>query len=365
LFARCGAGYVVLVTKHHDGFTLWPSRHPNPHRPGFHARRDLAGELAHAVRRRGLRFGVYYSSALDWSFTSTPIRSFGDLITSGPVTREYRQYVWDHWHELIERFQPDLLWSDIGYPPGVKLPELFAGYYNSLPEGVVNDRWTQIPGILRNPPGRWVISQIAQAAMKKGTMDQIQVPHCDYHTTEYSGITEITSYKWEACRGIGNSFGYNRAETEEDYLKPADLLPSLVDIVSKNGNLLLNVGPCADGSIHPAQAQALEGMGTWLRVNGGAIFGTRPWQRYKDTVAPGVDVRYTCRDEALYAVLMTPAGEEPLLFPGLSLPAGACVVLLDSGEGLAFQPEAGGLQVTLPTSAQLAPLKVIRFLPWK
>ena len=365
LFARCGAGYVVLVTKHHDGFTLWPSRHPNPRCPDFHARRDLVGELARAVRSRGLRFGVYYSSALDWTFTSKPIRSFGDLMTSGPVTHEYRRYVWDHWHELIERVQPDLLWSDIGYPSGVKLAELFAAYYNTLPEGVVNDRWTQTPNMLRNPPGRWVINRMVKAALKKGTMDQLQVPHSDFRTTEYTGMPEITSYKWEACRGIGNSFGYNRVETESDYLKPIDLLPNLADIVSKNGNLLLNVGPCADGSIHPAQVKALAGMGSWLRDNGMALFGTHPWQKYKDTVAPGVDVRYTCHNEALYAVLMTPAGEEPLLFPGLSLPTGACVDLLDSGERLAFQPETDGLRVTLPASAQQVPLKVIRFLPLK
>jgi len=256
---------VVLVTKHHDGFTLWPSRHPNPRQPEFHARRDHVGELARAVRRRGLRFGVYYSSALDWSFTSAPIRSFGDLTTRGPDSPEYRRYVWEHWQELIERIQPDVLWSDIGYPPRENLAALFAAYYNAVPEGVVNDRWMQIPAFLRNSPGRWVINRMVQTALKKGGMNQTQVPHSDFRTTEYTGMAEITPYKWEACRGIGNSFGYNQAETEDDYLKPADLLPNLVDIASKNGNLLLNVGPRADGSIHPAQVRALEGIGAWLQ----------------------------------------------------------------------------------------------------
>ena len=84
-FARSGARYVVLVTKHHDGYCLWPTDVPNPHRPGFHSSRDVVGELAEAVRARGLRFGVYYSGGLDWTFNDHPIGSFSDLLeaTSG------------------------------------------------------------------------------------------------------------------------------------------------------------------------------------------------------------------------------------------------------------------------------------------
>jgi alpha-L-fucosidase len=367
LFERSGARYVVLVTKHHDGFTLWPSRYPNPHHSGYHAERDLVGELATAVRRRGLRFGTYYSSALDWSFSQRPICNLSDLLASGPVSHEYRRYVRNHWEELIERVQPEILWSDIGYPPREALPELFAGYYNRIPHGLVNDRWLQFPLFLRNPLARWLIEQIAVQSLKKGGMTQLEVPHCDYRTTEYTGMPEITPYKWEACRGIGSSFGYNQAESDADYMKAGDLVAQLIDLTSKNGNLLLNVGPRADGWIHPAQVAALEGMGAWLKTNGLAIYNTRPWIRFKDQVAPGVEVRYTCGGDNLYVSLTTPLPPEihTLTLPNLQVPPGARLTLLDSGQPLAYQIENSELWVNLPLAAYSAGLKVIQITPWK
>lgn len=367
LFARAGARYVVLVTKHHDGFTLWPSRHPNPRRPGYHAERDLVGELAAAVRRKGLRFGTYYSSALDWSFSQRPIRNLSDLLASGPTSAEYRRYVRNHWEELIDRVQTEILWSDIGYPPREALPELFAAYYNRIPHGLVNDRWSQFPLFLRNRLARWLIEQIAVQAIKKGGMGQMQVPHCDYRTTEYAGMPTITPYKWEACRGIGSSFGYNQAESDSDYMKAGDLLSQLIDLTSKNGNLLLNVGPRADGWIHPAQVAALEGMGVWLKANGAAIYATRPWLRFKDQVAPGIEVRYTCRGDSLYASLTAPLLPKigSITLPNLQVPPGARLSLLDSGQVLDYQAENGRLRVSLPMSAYSEGLKVIEIVPWK
>ena len=108
LFQRAGARYVVLVTKHHDGFLLWPSQHLNPQRPDYHATRDIVGELQRSVTARGLKLGCYYSSALDWSFTPRPIQSMADLMTSGPTDRVYRDYVEQHWKELIDRYAADL-----------------------------------------------------------------------------------------------------------------------------------------------------------------------------------------------------------------------------------------------------------------
>ncbi len=365
LFERAGARYVVMVTKHHDGFTLWPSRRRNPRRTGYHAERDLVGELAAAVRRRGLRFGTYYSSPLDWTFTQSPIRSFGDLLSGGPAGAEYRLYVRQHWQELIERVRPDILWSDIGYPPHENLAELFAEYYNRVPEGVINDRWLQMGGLLRGPLGRWLINRVVEQSIKKGGVQQMLVPHCDFRTTEYAGMPEITETKWEACRGIGNSFGYNQAESDADYAPAGLLLAQLVDHVSKNGNLLLNIGPRADGRLHPAQTAALEGMGAWLRTCGAALYGTRPWLRFKDTLAPGLEVRYTCRDDTLNAVLMSATAETSLFFPNLNLPGAARVALLAGGQPLAWQTEAGGTRVTLPPQAAAQPFTVIQFTPWQ
>ena len=142
-FARTGARYVVLVTKHHDGYLLWPSRTPNPRRAGFQSRRDLVGELGEAVRARGMRFGLYYSGGLDWVFEPGPVRDLGGLLGTIPSDPAYAQYAVAHWRELVERYLPDVLWNDIGFPAGVNLNELLAWYYARRPEGAANDRFSQ------------------------------------------------------------------------------------------------------------------------------------------------------------------------------------------------------------------------------
>ncbi|KAA0238254.1 alpha-L-fucosidase, partial [bacterium] len=118
LIVAAGARYVVLVTKHHDGFALWPTGIENPHMPGWHTRRDVVGELARGIRERGLRFGVYYSGGLDWTFEPRPMLGVADLFASVPARDEYRQYADAHFRELIERYEPDVLWNDIAYPAG-------------------------------------------------------------------------------------------------------------------------------------------------------------------------------------------------------------------------------------------------------
>ncbi len=92
-------------------------------------------------------------------------------------------------------------------------------------------------------------------------------------------MDDITGYKWETCRGLGYSFGYNQVERPEHTIAERELIHLLVDIVAKNGNLLLNVGPMADGTIPQIQASRLSALGAWLDVNDEAIFGTRPWER--------------------------------------------------------------------------------------
>ena len=117
LFYRSGARYVVLVTKHHDGYTLWPSDVANPNRENWGSPRDMVGELASAVRARGMRFGTYYSTGLDWTFQMvTEGDRVRDIMMSAPSSQAYADYTYAHMVELIDRYQPDILWADIGYP---------------------------------------------------------------------------------------------------------------------------------------------------------------------------------------------------------------------------------------------------------
>jgi alpha-L-fucosidase len=255
LFASAGARYVVLTTKHHDGFLLWPSEHRNPKAPDFVASRDLVGELTEAVRGSGLRMGFYYSGGIDWLTHDQVIAAPKDFVRAVPPSEAYLGYATRHWQELIDRHAPCSMWNDIAFPgPVESIEELFAYYYERVPDGIVNDRWRMALG----PEGL-----------------EPSLPH-DVRTPEYRTVADITEKKWESVRGIGNSFGFNREEGPDEYLSAKELVHSFVDIVSKNGNLLINVGPRADGSIPEIQAERLRALGAWLDVAGEAIYGTRP-----------------------------------------------------------------------------------------
>lgn len=318
LFARAGAQYVVQVTKHHDGFCLWPTSIRNPHEPDWAATRDAVGDLATAVRARGMRFGVYYSGGLDWTFEPRPIRGIADGLAAVPLDPAYERYCDAHFRELIERYRPSVLWNDISYPPhGGALWRLMADYYEAVPEGVINDRFGPAPRWLARALRVPALSALADALVTRlvrrpdYTMAPPRPPHSDFRTPEYASFADAKPYKWESTRGIAHSFGMNDNEDEANLLDPAELVRSFVDIVAKNGNLLLNVGPTRDGVIHPREAARLEALGAWLAVNGEAIYGTRPWKRAADKTREGIEVRFTAKNEKVFAILLsTPAAGE-------------------------------------------------------
>lgn len=304
LFAQANARYVVPVTKHHDGFLLWPSDLPNPHRTGWSTSRDVIGELADAVRAHGMRYGLYYSGGPDWTFGHLPIRRIADIPHSIPDTPEYHRYVDAHWRELIRRYRPSILWNDIGSPPGAEPATLIADYYAQIPDGVVNDRF--------------------------GTADP------DVRTPEYARRADIDTEVWETVRAAGLSFGWNRQETE--ILTAAGLALLLADVVSKNGNLLLGVTPDDRGEIPAPQRDLLLGIGGWLDVHGEAIFGTRPWTRAEATTAAGRPVRFTSRGDVVYGIVPG-AGGDPAA--GVELPAGSPVRIIGP-DAFAFSPSGPG-----------------------
>jgi alpha-L-fucosidase len=278
LFAEAGARYVVLVTKHHDGFALWPSAVPHPTRPGWHAARDFVGELDGAVRRRCMRMGTYYSGGLDWAVQPGPIRNTLDTLTVAPQSAEYIAYADAQWRELITRYHPAVMWNDLGYPQNANALALFADFYNTVPDGVVNDRFVTLPPYTQH----------------------------DYVTPEFTVPDEPSAEKFETVRGMDRGFGYNQNSTEADYTPARGLLTQLIDVVSKNGKLLLNVGPMADGTIPAAQIERLQTIGAWLGGRGEAIFGTRPWLRAEGATAEGLAVRFTARKDGrtVYAIVL-------------------------------------------------------------
>jgi alpha-L-fucosidase len=293
------------VTKHHDGYALWPSAVTNPQQADWFSERDLVGELATAVRKRGMRFGTYYSTGLDWSFN---LVAEGDLVEdvmrSAPPGEAYGDYVFDQMSELIERYQPDLLWADIGYPTEGRLGELLQSYFAQVPDGVVNDRWGGVDAlgkIAAIPGAASVMKALARWMVKNADPLADDPARIGFKTAEYASLPGISPFKWESTRGLGASFAYNTEEIPEDRLTAQELVHFLVDTVAKNGNVLINVGPDSYGMIPDEQQAPLSGLGNWLQGNGEAIYGSKPWIREANT--RGRELRYTTKDNALYAIV--------------------------------------------------------------
>lgn len=361
LFAQAGAKYVVPVSKHHEGFLLWPAKRSNPFKPNYTAERNIIGELAAAVRAEGMRFGVYYSGGFDWTFSTRPMTDLLNAITTVPQSRQYVDYITDHLDDLVEQFRPAVLWNDIGTPGLMDLPALFARYYNAVPDGVVDDRFRRIPGlgplspILTRWPFRNYLMRKLRTVLGGGAgpldPDAAVDVHCDFVTPEYTVFPTIVEKKWETTRGLGMGFGYNQAEPEDRYLTVRELVHMLVDAVSKNGNMLLNVGPMADGTIPDVQRDRLGGLGKWLAANGDAIYGTRPWRRAEGRArADGGDipVRFTRKAPALYATLLAAPAGKSVVLTDVGITQTPQVFLLGLPDPLQSALQGGDLAVTIP-----------------
>jgi len=340
-FAAAGARYVVLVTKHHDGYCLWPSRVANPRRPDWCCPRDLVGELAAAVRGHGLKFGVYYSAGLDWTFDGRRIAGIGDLMAAIPLG-DYPAYADAQMRELIERVRPDVLWNDIAWPGDqASFYRLVADYYNAIPEGVINDRWLAANWLTRAmklAPVRMLADRVLTRVVKKAfekpdaKFAPPPPPHYDARTPEYAVFAEARREKWECVRGMDKSFGFNRMSLSSDFLSRDALIHSLCDITSKNGNLLLNVGPRGeDAQIPEPQLERLGWLASFTERNGEALYGTRPWKHAEGTTDEGIPVRFTHKDGTLYALLLGRPTGSSVTLKDLSLPTGTRARLLGTG----------------------------------
>ena len=247
MFKDAGANYVVLVTKHHDGYCLWDSKfQPEWNSVVSGPKRNIVEELTHAVRENGLRMGFYYSLP-EWSnprhiWMVDPDNEIGDYVDN---------YMVPQFKELVSRYKPDLLFSDGDWnntAEQLRSQELISWYYNTVgPDAIVNNRWGN--------------------GTKHGFL-----------TPEYSAGIANTEVPWAECRGLGRSFGLNRNEDLDNYLTDKELIQHFVELVAHGGGMTLNVGPYADGTIPLIQQERLKSLGNWLKINGEAIYGTRPYK---------------------------------------------------------------------------------------
>ena len=372
LFKESGARYVVPVFEHHDGFAMYDNGLSDWTAVKMGPRRDLAGDLAKAVRAEGLRLGAS-SHRVEHNFfleQGRNIRSdvndpkYADFygpahiwLEAGhgtPVSNDftYVSQAWaDDWLarscEIVEKYHPDIMYFDwwIGQPAiRGNLTRFAAFYYNE------SLKYAGQPGVINY----------------KDFAMQEESAVLDVERGQLAGTRPLA---WQTDTSISTkSWGYI---DNDSFRAPEPIVHQLIDIVSKNGNLLLNIGPRSDGTIPDETQHVLLEIGNWLKVNGEAIYGTRPWIVYGEgptQVAAGSfhdtdteaytaeDFRFTQKGGALYVIEMAwpPGGEaviktlNPGAFAGQPIQS---VTLLGSGEKPAFRQQPDGLHITLPAQA--------------
>lgn len=349
LFEKAGAKYVVLTAKHHDGFCLWPSAQADKtwgfpwNSVSTGPRRDLVGDLVTALNKTSVKPGIYYS-LYEWY---------------NPLWKTDRnRYAFEHalpqLHDLVTKYQPWVLWSDGDWdetPDTWRSPQFLAWLYSqsSVRDRVVtNDRWGS------------------------GT----RFHHAGVYTPEYEPNLEFEDHAWEESRGMGHSYGYNRAEDAGDYNSAQSLVLHLIDKVSRGGNFLLDIGPDGYGKIPPIMQERLLEMGKWLEVNGEAIYGTRRWRipsqwsegnrDYKYNAAhgdlllkqtvhpePGYAVKeafytYNPKANTLYVTLPKYPADNRVTLRGVQIPNNTEVTLLATKQRLRAEAIGGNTVITLP-----------------
>ena len=371
LFKRAGAKYVIPVAEHHDGFAMYDSGLSDWTVVKMGPHRDTTGELAKAVRAAGLHFGLS-SHRVEHNFFLGPGRTISSDINdpqyaafygpahnwlmnpSGTPLNDDFTYVSEAWvndwlaraAELVGKYHPDVVYFDWWIGQASIRPNLtrFAAfYYNSSLKygdhvGVINYK------------------------------DYAMQDHSGVLDIERGQLGDIRPLHWQTDTSVSNkSWGYINNDT---FKSPQFIVDQLVDIVSKNGNLLLNIGPRSDGTIPDEVQQVLLDVGAWLNVNGEAIYGTRPWRIYgegptkveagsfHDTDTANYtpeDFRFTTKGNVLYAIgLAWPANREAVIHslkPTTGDERVQNVELLGSDEKIHFEQSADGLHVQLPSKA--------------
>lgn len=325
LFKNAGAKYVVLTSKHHEGYTMWPSAVSfNWNVKDVGPNKDLLGELANATKAADLHFGVYHS-LYEWYNPLYAADKRSGFKTQNFVANKCLPEL----YELVNNYKPDIIWSDGDWEATAEYwnaTNFLAWLYNDSPvkdSVLVNDRW----GI------------------------NIPCKHGDfYNCKDRYNPGVLLPHKWENAMTLDHkSWGYRRLMNINDVLSVDELITTLVQTVSCNGNLLVNVGPRKDGTIDPIFQERLLQMGDWLKINGEAIYESRPWQRQNDTI--NKSVWYTSKGDVVYAIILKPVSGGQVWVGALSsknIGPATEMTILGSDEALAFKSDSIGTLISIP-----------------
>ncbi len=354
---NAGMRYVVFTTKHHDGFCMFDSKYTDYKITGKdcpfhdHAKADVSKYIFDAFRQKGFRTGAYFSKP-DWHCPdywapewATPDRCNNYDIRKYPDRwKKFEDYTYGQIEELTTRYgEMDILWLDGGWvrPDSTITDEVRSWGYN-LPKWGQNIDMSRIARMARrNQPGILIVDR------------SVHGPYENYRTPEQQVPDKTLPYPWETCMTMAGGWSYS---FDPHYKSSASLVRTLVDIVAKGGNFLLNVAPGPDGELDSTAYQRLADIGGWMTLNGAAIYATRPIAPYKEG-----KICLTQKKDGKTVYLFYLADEDETNMPSkiwlssLNLPETARVRLLNSTSYLKWERVGKGFMVHIPESVQQKP----------
>jgi len=385
LFKDAGARYVIPVAEHHDGFPMYSSDYTHWDASEMGPKRDIVGELSEAVRDAGLHFGLSSHRAEHWWFYGGGREFPSDVQDEryralyGPardrdeseagVTLPSQEFL-DDWllrcSEIVDKYKPEIIWFDwwIAQPAFAAHLQTFSSYYYN--------RGSTFPNMVAINYKKFGGESFPDTA---GVLD-----------IERGGLADTRELMWQTDTSVSkNSWGYI---TNHKYKTVNSLVDDLIDIVSKNGCMLLNIGPRPDGTIPEEEQEMLLAMGDWLKQNGEAIYGSRSWSAYGEgstKVVDGTmsnkaeskrknfnadDIRFTTQGDTVYAAILDWPGNKAKLtvrsFTPEALPKGVGSVTMLGAKGkLKWTQDEKGLHVTLPNKAPGEHAFVLKVTPAK
>ena len=320
---HAGMKYIVITSKHHDGFCIWDSKVSGYDIMDFAPfKRDILGELADACEKEGIKL-CFYHSIMDWHHPDAKGENFPD----------YRDnYLKPQLAELVNNYNPYVLWFDGEWIKEWTEPQgkdLYAYVRDLNPAIIVNNR----VGKGRN--GMQGMNKGGEFVGDFGTPEQEILAH---------GGGDLD---WESCMTMNDTWGFKK--NDHNWKSAETLVHNLVDIVAKGGNYLLNVGPTSEGLIPDASVERLAEMGEWIKVNGEVIYGSAQWEQYQE----GEHIRYIHgKDGSVYAVALAWPGEQ-LKLKYIKPDAGSAIRMLGTDQDLTWTwDDAQGLNISLPAALQ-------------
>ncbi len=322
-----GMKYLVITSKHHDGFCLWPSKYTDYHIGNTPFRRDVLKELSDACKKHGVQFCTYHSIC-DWRHPDYPLGSPGGRTEKpNPNMPRYCEYLKNQTREIIENYGPlGIMWFDGEWEKPWTLEhgnELYAYLKGIQPNLIINNRVSK---------GRQGMA---------GTTQQTELNAGDYDTPEQQIGSFQRARPWETCMTICQQWAWK----PNDQMKSLkECLQTLIRVVGGDGNLLFNVGPMPDGRIEPRQVERLHEMGQWLSKYGESIYGTRGGP-YKTTAA----LASTCRGNAVYLHILDGSGDT-ITLP--ALPRKVTDATLLTGGSVSVRQTQDAIEVTVPQQSR-------------